>query len=88
MKILLVIDNLGSGGAQNQMTLLAQDLKNQGHEVHIFTYFPQDFFKERIEESNIHHFYVPKKDKIGWNVFTTLASILKKEHSKRTFLML
>ncbi len=38
MKILIVIDSLGSGGAQRLKIELAKGLINNGHKVHIFTY--------------------------------------------------
>jgi glycosyltransferase involved in cell wall biosynthesis len=78
-KILLVIDNLGSGGAQNQLTLLASGLKAEGHQISIFTYFPQDFFKQRLLESNITHFYKEKNDKVGFGVIKELIAIINKE---------
>ncbi len=48
MKILLVIDNLGSGGAQKQMTLLATGLQKRGHDVTLFLYYPKNNFYEPI----------------------------------------
>ena len=44
MKILCCIDSLGSGGAQNQATLLGCKLKDEGFQVEFFTYFENDFF--------------------------------------------
>lgn len=47
MKLLFVIDCLGSGGAQRQMVNLAIGLSQRGHEIVIFTYYP-----------NINHFNI------------------------------
>lgn len=41
LKCLFVIDSLGSGGAQRQMVTLAQALNARGHDITIFTYYPQ-----------------------------------------------
>lgn len=76
-KILLVIDNLGSGGAQNQITLLAIGLKNKGYDVTVFTYYPQDFFKSRLDENSIKLIITTKKDKLGLNVVFSLIKFLK-----------
>jgi glycosyltransferase involved in cell wall biosynthesis len=71
-KVLFVIDNLGSGGAQNQITLIAAALKKEGYEVGIFTYFPEDFFLGRVIENNIKVHSVTKSGKIGINVIINL----------------
>jgi len=74
--ILLVIDSLGSGGAQNQLTLLAVGLKSRGYNVAVFTYFDLEFFKYRLVDANIPIVYVPKKGKVGWNVIKKLAKVI------------
>jgi glycosyltransferase involved in cell wall biosynthesis len=54
MKILLVIDHLGLGGAQRQMVELGCGLKQRGHVVEVFVYFPRyDFFRSRVEDHGI-----------------------------------
>ena len=54
MKILLVIDSLGSGGAQRQITSLACGLKKRGHQVEIFNYYPNhNFYRPIIEKTKI-----------------------------------
>jgi glycosyltransferase involved in cell wall biosynthesis len=78
-KILLLIDNLGSGGAQNQLTLLAVGLKEKGYDVSVFTYFPQDFFLKRLSENKIKHIYCPKKDKVGLGIVRALSKLIEKE---------
>lgn len=44
MKLLFIIDSLGSGGAQRQMVTLAAGLVYRGHRVEIFTYYDEDHF--------------------------------------------
>ena len=73
-KVLLVIDNLGSGGAQNQL-----GLKEAGYEPIIFTYFPQDFFKPKLVAANIKVIYEAKKDKIGWNIVQKISQTINQE---------
>lgn len=54
MRILLVIDHFGSGGAQRQIVELACGLKRRGHSVEMFAYFPdRDFFRPRVDEQQI-----------------------------------
>lgn len=53
MRILCVIDNLGSGGAQRQLTNLAIGFKERGHTVSFLTYHPHNFFKEMLDEVKI-----------------------------------
>ncbi len=54
MKLLLVIDSLGSGGAQRQVTNLAIGLKEKGHQVEVFNYYPKhDFYRSALENSKI-----------------------------------
>jgi glycosyltransferase involved in cell wall biosynthesis len=54
MKLLLIIDHFGSGGAQRQMVELACGLRRRGHTVEMFVYFPQhDFFRASLDEHQI-----------------------------------
>ena len=54
MKLLLVIDDLGSGGAQRQLVNLARGLKNNYDQVGIFIYNPSgNFFFSEVLNSNI-----------------------------------
>jgi len=78
-KILLVIDSLGSGGAQNQITLLAVELKEAGYDVHLFTYFREDFFLQRILDKGIVYHHLEKRGKIGFNVIRGLVQLINKE---------
>ncbi len=54
MKLLCVIDSLGSGGAQRQMVNLACGLKQRGHGVELFVYHPNEtFFRKKVEVAGI-----------------------------------
>ena len=52
MKVLLIIDHFGAGGAQRQMVELACGLQRRGHAVEMFVYFPRyDFFARALTNS-------------------------------------
>lgn len=53
MKILCVIDSLGSGGAQRQLVNLAVGFKEKGHDVSFLVYHSINFFKEVLDENDI-----------------------------------
>ncbi len=51
MKILMLIDSLGSGGAQRQMVLLIKSLVSMGHDVSIANYYPHlNHFRSELNE--------------------------------------
>ena len=53
MKILCVIDSLGSGGAQRQLVELAKGFKEKGHQVSFLVYHNEIFFKNVLDECQI-----------------------------------
>ena len=53
MKILCVIDILGSGGAQRQLVNLAIGFKERGHSVSFLVYHHHDFYVDTLIQSNI-----------------------------------
>ncbi|MDY0103774.1 MAG: glycosyltransferase [Lentimicrobium sp.] len=53
MKILCVIDSLGSGGAQRQLVNLAVGFKEKGHDVSFLVYHSINFFKSSLVEHEI-----------------------------------
>jgi len=53
MNLLLVIDDLGSGGAQRQMVNLACALATRGHNIEFFVYYPQDHFRPPLDKIGI-----------------------------------
>lgn len=52
-KILLFIDNLGSGGAQRQLVNLAILLKNHSYDVSMAVYGDNPFYKHILDDENI-----------------------------------
>ncbi len=77
MRVLCVIDNLNSGGAQRQLVTLATGLHQKGHEVEFFVYHPQDFFAQTLSNLSIpihrHH----KRSRFSTGVFGALVRVLK-----------
>lgn len=53
MKILCVIDSLGSGGAQRQIVELAKGFKEKGNDVSFLIYHNICFFKSELDSYNI-----------------------------------
>ena len=53
MKILCVIDSLGPGGAQRQITELATGFKERGHQVEFLVYHDIPFFKHKLDKAGI-----------------------------------
>jgi glycosyltransferase involved in cell wall biosynthesis len=53
VKILFVIDSLGSGGSQRQLANIAFGLKERGNAVSFLTYHDLPFFNPQIEDSDI-----------------------------------
>lgn len=65
MQILLLIDSLGSGGAQRQMVTLAQILKEIGYNVSFLVYHRADFFKIYLDDADISVFKLPDSNLLG-----------------------
>ncbi len=53
MKVLLVIDSLGSGGAQRQIVNLAIGLSRKGTAVELIYYHKNEFYLSKLIENNI-----------------------------------
>lgn len=65
MKIALLIDSLGSGGAERQLVELATGLKTRGHEVQVIYYHQNDFFKSFLEDAGVSIVRLNPKSKLG-----------------------
>ena len=50
MQIIILIDSLGSGGAQKQAALLAGMLKAKGYSVAVVCYAAADFFATMLDD--------------------------------------
>lgn len=65
MKILCVIDSLGSGGAQRQLVTLAKLFKQNGNDVRFLTYAPYDFFLKDLSDQDIPVYTLPPVSYVG-----------------------
>jgi glycosyltransferase involved in cell wall biosynthesis len=78
MKILCVIDSLGSGGSQRQMVNLACGLKAKGHSVELLVYFPDlRFFRAEIDAAGILVHGVSKGKGFSFKVLSRLMVLLR-----------
>lgn len=78
MRVLCVIDHLGSGGAQRQMVELACGLKHRGHHVEMFVYFPQyQFLRSRVTACRIPVHEYRKGRGFSWGVVTALLAVIR-----------
>ncbi len=77
MKILLVIDHFGSGGAQRQIVELALGLSRRGHSVEMFVYFPQlGFFRPRLDAKRIVVHEYAKGPGFSFGVVRKIAALI------------
>jgi len=80
MKCLLVIDSLGSGGAQRQMTLLAEELRRRRVDVDVFIYYPEgDFFRERMLACGARIIEMEKISRYSMGVVFRLRRLFREE---------
>jgi glycosyltransferase involved in cell wall biosynthesis len=80
MKLLFVIDNLSTGGAQRQMVNLAVGLKQRGHEVNVFCYAPGRMLAEPLDHHGIKLFDHPKRSRYSLDVIYVLRQLLRTQH--------
>ena len=57
MRLLCLIESLGPGGAERQMSGLAILLRRSGHDVKVVTYYPQDFYRASLNEAGVDYCY-------------------------------
>ena len=83
MKILCVIDSLGSGGAQRQLVVLARGLKLNGHDVEFFVYHGLDYFRPQLEDLNIPIYLIQKKTRFSLGPVLGLRKLIKTKKYKK-----
>ena len=52
-RILCIIENLGSGGAERQITGLAVMLKQAGYQVEVWYYVKKEFYLSFLSENGV-----------------------------------
>lgn len=85
MKILFVLDNLGTGGAQRQLVNLALGLHNRGHHVSFFCYSKGDKLALPLKDMGISIFWDIKKKKYSLEVIKKLRNIIQSKHYDLVF---
>jgi len=73
MKILLVIDNLNSGGAQRQLVNLGLGLKENGNKVDFLIYNKGHHFEHILQDNNINIYKFYKRNK--YDLFSLIRAI-------------
>lgn len=58
MKITILTESLGSGGAERQACTLAVEMKRRGHDVRIVSYALGDFFLPMLEQHGVEHVFL------------------------------
>ena len=59
-RILCIIENLGSGGAERQLSGLAVMLKQQGYEVEVWYYVKNEFYLPYLQENGVVGRFLPE----------------------------
>lgn len=77
MRLLCVIDSLGSGGAQRQMVSLARGLVARQHDVEVFVYHPEDCFRAALDEARIKVHYKRKKSRFSLGPLLALRKLVR-----------
>lgn len=75
--ILLLIDHLGSGGAQRQLVGLATLLKQNGYNVNVITYYNIPFYKSFLDDNNIPHKVLNNAESKFFRIFKVNNAIRK-----------
>lgn len=75
MRILCVIDSIGSGGAQRQLIGLADLLKGKSMEVEVVYYHDEHFFRPFLQEHGIKYQYLPETSN-RWQKFVRLKNYI------------
>lgn len=60
MKIICLIESLGSGGAERQLAYLAAQLRMRDHDVEVWTYQQRDFYRYILEDAGVTYRYLEK----------------------------
>jgi len=79
MKILCVIDNLSTGGAQRQIINLARGLHRRGHQVAMFCYAPGALLAQYLEKEALPIHVQLKKSRFSRDVIRGLRRLIDTE---------
>ena len=68
VKIVMLTESLGSGGAERQVCTLAGEFKRRGHEVRVATYADGDFYKSFLEDNEVPYDFLGGSGKREWGL--------------------
>jgi glycosyltransferase involved in cell wall biosynthesis len=77
LRLLFVLSNLDSGGAQSQLVTLARELVWRGHHVEFFIYRREDFFRSLLEEVGIKVHSFVKSTKFSLPMLRFLRKLMR-----------
>ncbi len=77
MKLIFVTENLGSGGAERQLTGLAALLAAKGHQCVVVTWVDKNFYASFLAENNVRHILLQPQGRFDRVI--KLASIFRRE---------
>lgn len=77
MKILLLIDSLGAGGAQRQLVGLAVMLKKRGYDVIVATYHDNRFYVDTILDAGVPYVYLKEAHNMCKRIWAVAKYIRK-----------
>lgn len=78
-RIICLIESLGSGGAERQMTGLAILLKREGYNVEVWYYAPNHFYRDELENEGVKTRYILN----AINKYKRIGLICKELHKVR-----
>lgn len=78
MKVVFVTENLGSGGAERQLTGLAAIFAQKGIECVVVTWVEKNFYASFLAENSVRHILLRPKGR--WDRIKKLAGIFRKEN--------
>jgi len=78
MRLLFVIDNLSTGGAQRQMVNLAVTLQQRGHRITLFRYAPGDLLADRLGRSSVEVISCYKRARYSPDVICALREMMRR----------
>lgn len=75
MRIFFLIRDMTIGGAQRQLVLLASELRKQGHQVTVATFYPGGQLWNELTENSVEAICLDKKGR--WDIFLFLFRLIK-----------
>ena len=79
MKIALLIDTLGSGGAQRQIVNLACALTLRGIKCHLIYYHDKNHYKNILDKHNVETILLEKRSKFDVSFLINLRKLFLRE---------